>query len=356
MRRLAGTIAACGAALLSLAWQSAPVGQTPAPIPLKLLYDTLVDVSIVADALKTEAEPVLIVYQYTSPDSATTGEIDVPKVLSAIAKMTAGEQPEWGMLDFEYKFTDRLQKGADDPQAQFATAQMLKLLRSVKASFPATKWTFYGVPFVPYWMQNKSWDDADESIRRSTLTEAGKAYAPIAAECDWVSPSIYPVYDPADYPEAQRADVRRAGVAWRRVQVALARLIARGKPVIPMVSPVWQPNGKAPAGTPVPPVQFIEDQVVPAMRAGAMGVAIWTSYDRIIQAACKQSIDPAKPEEFPRALLARAFLGDRQPEDWSAPQVAVRLREQAAKVVLRALRDVRAWQIGRVPEASAPPF
>jgi hypothetical protein len=340
------------AVVLAAAPSDPPVAPaTPSASPESvLLYDTLVDVSVVADAAATGARPLLLVYQYTSPDSAKTGDIDVLKVLDAIDHMTGGEPPAWGMLDFEYAFTDRLQKGPEDPGAVHATAEMLKLLRAVKSTYPRTKWTFYGVPFVPYWLQNESWDDADDNVKRVTLTNASRTYGPIIDQCDWVSPSVYPVYDPAAYPESRQGSVRRAGIAWRRAQVGLARLLAKGKPVIPMVSPVWQPNGNAPAGMPVPSEQFVQDQVAPVMRGGAAGVAIWTSYDRIIKAACATR-EATSPEEFPRENLCKAFLDGRMPIDWQAPGVAEQLRSRAAVVVLKALRDVRAWQ---ADQASSP--
>ena len=356
MIRWAGVAVALAMALAAAAFQKPAADEPPARPPLVLLHDTLVDASVVADATRTGAKPLLLVYQYTSPDSAKTGEIDILKVIEAIDRMSGGDPPEWGMLDFEYAFTDRLQRGADDPTAKAATAQMVRLIRAVKSTYPRTKWTYYGVPFVPYWIRNESWDDADTAAKRVTLTEASRVYAPIVAECDWVSPSIYPVYDPAEVQESLRSGVRQAGVAWRRAQVGLAKLLAKDKPVIPTVSPVWQPNGKAPAGAVVPPIQFVEDQVAPAVRAGAAGVAVWTSYDRIIKAACTEAPKPQSPEEFPRDNLVKAFLDGRAPLDWSAPGVASQMRERAARVVLRSLRDVRAWEAGRTPDAAAAPW
>ncbi|MBM4006030.1 MAG: hypothetical protein FJ292_00450 [Planctomycetes bacterium] len=338
--------------LLATAWQGEPaMPQTtklaePTPV---LLYDTLVDPSVLVEARGTGALPLLLIYQYCSPDSKSTGNIDVGAVLMCIDRLTQGDPPAWGMLDFEYRFTDRMQAGVGGAGAIHARDEMIRLIRAVRAAFPKTRWTFYGVPFLPYWLDHRSWLDATDDRKRTEMMQCAEMYGPIVAECDWVSPSIYPVYDPSMFDAPQRAGVRRAGIAWRSAQIGFARLLARGKPVIPTISPVWQPGGLAPSGRVVPPDQFVDDQVRPALAAGASGVAIWTSYDRLIAAACEER--PESPSvEFPRANLASSLLGGAVPEDWKAPGLAQRMRECAAQVVLRSLRDVR-----RPDDAGAPP-
>jgi hypothetical protein len=326
--------------------------QAPKP-SVTLLYDTLVDPSVVVPARQTRALPLMIAYQYCSPDAQKTGRIDVGAVLMCIDRMTSGEPPEWGMLDFEYGFTDRMQKGLT-PEARVARDEMVKLIRAVRAAYPRTKWTYYGVPFLPYWMEGKSWSDASEPQKRQVMESCAEMYAPLVAECDWVSPSIYPVYDPSMFKPYEQSGVRAAGVAWRSAQVGFARLLAAGKPVIPTVSPVWQPGGLAAAGTVVPPRQFVQDQVQPALRAGAAGVAVWTSYGKLIDQKLAESPEAAEAGEFPRKNLVKAFLDGREPQDWKDPAVAEVMRRDAARVVLRSLRDVRACEAGTVPEASAP--
>lgn len=320
---------------------------------ITLLYDTLVDPSVVTAARATRAQPLMIAYQYCSPDSQKTGRIEIGAVLMCIDKMTSGDPPEWGMLDFEYNFTDRMQKGLT-PEAVTARDEMVKLIRAVRAAYPRTKWTYYGVPFLPYWMDGKSWTDASEEQKRVTMEACVKMYAPLVAECDWVSPSIYPVYDPSMFKPYEQAGVRAAGVAWRMAQVGFAKLLAQGKPVIPTISPVWQPGGLAAPGTVVPPRQFVMDQVQPAIRAGAAGVAIWTSYGKLIDQKADESAEVAETGEFPRRYLVKALLDGREPANWKDPAVAEAMRQAAARVVLRSLRDVRGFQDGLVPEENAP--
>ena len=238
--------------------------QQPAKPPVTLLYDTLVDPSVVMAARATQSQPLMIAYQYCSPESQKTGRIEVGAVLMCIDKMTSGDPPEWGMLDFEYNFTDRMQKGLT-PEAKVAREEMVKLIRAVRAAYPRTKWTYYGVPFLPYWMDGKSWTDASDEQKRALMESCAQMYEPLVAECDWVSPSIYPVYDPTMFKPYEQAGVRAAGVAWRTAQVAFAKLLGRGKPVIPTISPLWQPGGLAASGTVVPPREFVLDQVQPAL-------------------------------------------------------------------------------------------
>jgi len=309
--------------------------------PPVLLYDTLVDPSVLLEARRAEALPLLLIYQYCSPDSKTSGEIDVGAVLRCIDRLTQGDPPAWGMLDFEYGFTDRMQKGVDGPGALRARDEMIRLIKAVRAAYPRTRWTYYGVPFLPYWLEHRSWLDASNEMKRLEMTRCAQMYGPLVAECDWVSPSIYPVYDPAMFSPPERADVRRAGIAWRIAQVGFARLLAQGKPVIPMISPVWQPGGRTPSGGVVPSDQFVEDQVRPALRAGASGLAIWTAYTQMIDSATRTTEDRTATGEFPRDNLARSLLDGALPQDWTAPDLPPRLRKRAADVVLRALRDVR---------------
>lgn len=315
-------------------------GTKPAKPPV-LLYDTLVDPSVLLDARRADALPLLLIYQYCSPESKTSGEIDVGAVLRCIDRLTQGDPPAWGMLDFEYGFTDRMQKGVDGPGALRARDQMIRLIKAVRAAYPRTRWTYYGVPFLPYWLEHRSWIDASNELKRSEMARCAQMYAPLVAECDWVSPSIYPVYDPAMFSPPERADVRRAGVAWRIAQVGFARLLAKGKPVIPMISPVWQPGGRTPSGGVVPSDQFVEDQVRPALGAGASGLAIWTAYPQMIDSATRTTEDRTATGEFPRENLARSLLDGTLPQDWTAPDLPATLRRRAAHVVLRALRDVR---------------
>lgn len=323
--------------------------ETASPV---LLYDTLVDPSVLVEARETGASPLLLIYQYCSPDSKSSGNIDVAAVLMCIDRLTQGEPPAWGMLDIEYGFTDRMQQGVGGPGARHARDEMIRLMRAVRAAYPRTRWTYYGVPFLPYWLNHRSWLDATEEQKRAEMTRCAEMYGPIVAECDWVSPSIYAVYDPAMFKPPEQSGVRRAGVAWRTAQVGFARLLARGKPVIPTISPVWQPGGRTPSGGVVPPDQFVEDQVLPAMRAGAAGVAIWTAYVSMIDAATRTAEDTTRSGEFPRDNMARSLLDGAVPADWKSPELPARLRAGAAKVVLRALRDARAAQ--RSVAAPAP--
>jgi hypothetical protein len=324
----------------------------PAKQPV-LLYDTLVDPSVLIEARRTEAIPLLIVYQYCSPDSKSTGNIDVGAVLRCIDRVTMGDPPSWGMLDFEYGFTDRMQKGVDGPGARHARDEMIRLIRAVRAAYPRTRWTYYGVPFLPYWLEHRSWIDSSDQMKRAEMTRCVEMYGPLVAECDWVSPSIYPVYDPAMFDPPERASVRRAGVAWRSAQVGFARVLAGEKPVIPMISPVWQPGGRTPAGGVVPSDQFVEDQVRPALQAGAAGLAIWTAYGQMIDSATRSAEDRTVAGEFPRENMARSLLDGVLPENWTSPELAARLRSRAANVVLRALRDVRS--VEQVPAPAPQP-
>lgn len=313
---------------------------------LTILFDEIPDPSLVQRAQSLEAQRYLIIYQGADPNAARTGSIDVDAVIRAIEEQTRGGAPRWGMLDFEDPFTTNLQRGADDPRCQASVSTMVAAMRAVRARFPNIRWTYYGTPFVPYWLDGKTWITAAPDAKGALLQKLFKVYAPIVAECDWVSTSIYPVYDPTMFDAANPQTVREHGRAWRTAAVGLAKILADGKPVIPTVSPVWQPNGVARAGTSVGQQQFIEDQVEPAAAAGARGVALWTGLGHGIELAVGGlERHPDQDEKFGTRVWRDAFvaqyLGGQVPTNWSDPSLKAMIARSASNTILDSMRWIR---------------
>jgi hypothetical protein len=308
-----------------------------------ILFDTLADPGRVGeDAIGLGARPLLVVYErYEGADPAAerTGNIDVESLVRHIARKTGGVPPEWGLLDFEDPFMEWMELGPGDPKWAIATGQMRDAIRAVKRAFPGTKWSFYQVPYVRYWIAGKSWADASLEQRQTAASRFLDQSAPIIAECDWICPSIYSFYDPATRHPSDAERVRKASRAWSLEQVRIACGVANGRPVVPIISPIWQPNGDAPIGAPVPIQLLKEDVIEPAIRGGAAGFVIWTAFDYFI--GCAVSGKEPDPRGFDRAAVAKYYFNGRSPEDWSDPIVVSTVRMKAGDVVLSAIKAIR---------------
>lgn len=352
--RVTGALAL--AALLAAGQATTQGAAAPAKPPLILLYDEMPDSSRLERVIALRSFPYRIVYQSVDPDAARTGRINIPALLGAIQKDAAGGLPDWGMLDFEDPFQEALQKGPDSDECRGTVRNMVEAMQAVRATFPGTKWTFYGMPWLPYWLdRGEDWATGSAESKRQALERATKIYLPLVESMDWVSPTIYPKYDPALMAGMLPQVVREQGRAWRGAQVGLARLLGKNRPVIPNVCPWWTPGGKAPFCTVVAPAEFIEDQVAPAVSMGASGVALWGSLGYTIrritdldQAKYSKEKDFGTPEW--RAAVTKDYLGGSTPADWSTSEVRARVTDGLCGTLVRALADIRAWERdGAVP-------
>lgn len=347
------------------AWQAAPTQpkstepaaedrdsqQKPDVAPQKslvLIYDQIPTRSGQRQMLEVGATQYLIVYQGTDPQ-AKGGRINSDLVIQDIERRAVKSLPRFGILDFEDPYAEILQKGASDPRWQDTISNMVAVIRLVRTRFPNTLWTYYGVPFVPFWINGTDWESATPENRKAELEKLYQANAMLVSELDWVNCSIYPVYDPTLFNPAKPELVRAQGRAWRRTSVSLSRILANGKPVIPMVSPYWQPNGVARAGFPVPKDQFIEDQVAVAVDGGAVGIAVWTGIDTFIDLAIRGEPQDSTPSsEFSakgwREVFTTEFLSGVEPSVWSDPSVRAVVEAKAACQIGDAIRWIRDWE------------
>lgn len=308
-----------------------------------ILFDTLADPGRVGEeAIGLGARPLLIVYEHydgADPDAGRTGNIDAATLVQHIERKTGGSPPEWGLLDFEAPFMEWMELGPGDPKWEIATGRMRDAMRAVKRAFPNTKWSFYQVPYVRYWISGKSWADSNPEQRQAAASRFLSQCAPVLVECDWICPSVYCFYDPAAAPASDAEGVRKANRAWSLEQVRIARSVAKGRPVVPIISPVWQNNGNAPVGAPVPISYLKEDVIEPALQGGATGFVVWTAFDYFID--CAVSGKQPDPREFDRASFAKHYLDGQLPADWSDPTVASTVRKKAGTVVLSAIKAIR---------------
>lgn len=318
--------------------------------PLTLMFDALPDMDALTRVATLGASRYAIIYQSVDPNAGKTGVIDADALIRGIANQTNGQLPDYAMLDFEDPFMDALQKGPDSEACQRTVKTMVNAIRAVKQAFPSTKWTFYGTPWLPYWLDNGTdWVGAAASVKREALERAIAIYGPIVAEEDWVSPTIYPKYDPVLLPTMSASVVVEQGRAWRAAEVGLAKLLGRGKPVIPNVCTWWTPGGRADFCTVVKSRQFMEDQILPAVSAGATGFALWGAVpytiDRVTdpdQAKFSKEKNFGTPEW--RAAIVKDYFGGSQPADWTDPAIRQRLTREMSRTMTDAITNIRSWE------------
>ncbi len=366
MRRVGGAaLVAAAAATLMIALQTGaivPQSQTPPPSPpatrpaardpLVLLYDTIPSRNARERAGTLGAASFYILYQSCDPQCAKSGVIDSDAVLTAIANETKEQTPSWGMLDFEDPFNADLQKGPESPEGARAIATMIRTVQAVKARFPKTKWTYYGVPWLPYWLGSRGWMSATPLAKREALERGSAIYGALIKELDWISPTVYPKYDPRLAPPDQRSTVADEGRAWRTAQVGLASILAGGKPIIPTVAPYWTPGGKADFCRVVSATDLIDDQVAPSVAAGATGIAIWTAIDYFINISTDCTGAPVTKEDnfgAPqwRAAFVADYLDNQVPPDWCDPSLKQRLIINTSDTIAAALSRIREWDRAR---------
>jgi hypothetical protein len=340
---------------------SGAVGPIPAQAgsPFTVLYDEIPCVEALATVLRPGVERFAIVYQSADPQASTSGVIDSSAVVEAIRRIPGG-LPDYAMLDFENPFLEVLSKGPTDPRYPKTLDTMRKLIREVRTKFPQTKWSYYAVPGLPYWIgDGKNWLDAPDSLKRETLEKAFGAYRELVSECDWLSPSIYALYDPKYVPYQTPTETREQGRAWRLAQVLLARRMAGQRPVIPIVCPWWGAGGAADFCHALAPAVLVEDVYAPAIQGGAGGFCIWSAASYTINLVTDPDQSKYGQEknfgtsEWRKAMVTD-YLGGQAPTDWSEARLRKRLASGVSDTIAQAIRLALRQGSPRVKVGSAP--
>jgi hypothetical protein len=314
-----------------------------------ILFDDLPDPASLDEAKALGASAYIVIYQASDPNAIKTGEIDVPRVLEYIRGLASkAPLPAWGMLDFEDPFHEHVQKPGASEEHRRAVNSMIHLVQSVRRDFPGTKWTYYGVPFLPYWPKSESWVTANATVKRDAINAAIASYSELVSELDWISPTIYAKYDPREFPGQPPEQVRAAGRAWRAAEVGLAKLMANGKPVIPTVCPWWSIGGKAPVNRFIDRRQVLVDQVIPAIEMGADGVAFWNALGYVVDMTTasqdRENRYPKSELVSWRAAIQADYFVDNPVSDWSAPGVRSAVAAKLSATMVRGMQDVAEWQ------------
>lgn len=335
------------------------IAQSPPPVApvlprqnsLLLLHDGIPDPEFATKGDQLGAHRWLQVNQDEA--SYQTGVIDAEVVLRDVGLRTSLRPPPWAILDFEDPFFVNLSKPANSPERIKSVQTMKEALAAAKRRYPGTKWSFYGLPNLPFWVNGKGWTILDAAQREAAVAAALDSCRDVLSDADWISVSVYDYYDPtlvipgrtdsiSGTPQAAVAN----GIAWRKAQVAAARAIAGSRPVIPMACPYWAPGGIAPVCRVIAAEDFLARQVVPCVEAGADGIAIWANYGYRIDRV--QSRDPESStveRNFGRADWQRAFTADflagTTPPDWSDLNIRLKLIRECSGVILDRLARIR---------------
>lgn len=290
-----------------------------------LLYDNEPHPSFVPPVVN--ATKYLVTYQNNvDPTAVDTGLINPQLVIAEIQELIdAGWNTEWGMLEFEQPFQSILSAGPSHPSYAATMQTLVDNIRAVKAAFPHIKWTYYNMPVVPYWVLSRDWGFITEEQRQTLYADLSTKFGPLLDELDWVTPSVYDVYERALGAPGSWSGMQNSEEAWRRASVTAVRyhFESQGKPVPPILptATAWfQGGGTATALKPIPIDEFCEDQIRPVMEAGADGVAMWGAMEYFLLVATH----PTLPSGY--MYCRNRFVQDYYPPgtsvndvDWFAP-------------------------------------
>jgi hypothetical protein len=298
--------------------ESTPVAITsPAtqpPTPFHILYNEKPSDSFTAPDVG--AQMYFGVYQNTDPN-ATSGQIDVPRVLAATRLIVAANpNMEWGMLDFEHPYNEVLLAGPSDPLYAGAVASKIALIKAVKEEFPNIKWTYYGVPRLPYWADGHSWSTMTETKRRELFDHAQASYGPIMQELDWVQPTVYDKYERnMGFP---LSNVEARDNAERSYRMALVEVVRdwysrnglSAKPILPAVSPWFLDASKATMFRAIPSTEMESDQLRSVIEAGAQGVSVWSGMRHKIMLATINFMPNSEFGQLSQSQARSTFASD----------------------------------------------
>jgi len=279
--------------LFAIAFLSGLVTVHPAPQVANrtfepvVIYDEALSVNALERLVKVGGRRYLIVYQDDCDKAAkSTGTIDIPALARHVAERPSGFPSDWAVLDYEIPFDDWIREGPGSAHWKTATDSMVAAIERMKSLFPGVKWTYYGVPRLEFYIDGKTWASATDAAKKAEIERQFQRYAPIIAKCDWLAPSVYMVV--GDRSDGGRpGDLQqRATRAWTRAVIESAvdfgRRVGNPVPVVPFVSPVYQPGGGARNQAFIPSAVIDECTIRPIVEAGGSGVCIWTAGSYIV--------------------------------------------------------------------------
>ena len=237
------------------------------------------DAGFLAAARPLNSERCMIIYESTFIDG---GRIDENKLRRAVADRIPEGWNGFACLDIENEWFKNLARDPQSAEFRSGVDHLLRALRIARAVRPESKWSFYGIPNLPFFVKDAEnrtvgWDKVSPESKAQFIAVARQSQ-PIVDACDWVAPTVYDPYFDATNPEwieAQKARVRES------VQLAKEMGAVSGKPR-PVLVFIWHRIHNSNKRDPLRLLgnqEFLEGQVLPALQAGAAGV-VWWGADR----------------------------------------------------------------------------
>lgn len=327
-----------------------PVAPAATQLPA-ILYNEYLRPS--GDRYEGSSAPYIVIYQQEDP-GAESGRIDPTRVVSAARRLLA-ENPgtRWGMLDFEEPYNDILLAGPSDPRYGAARASMIETVRAVKREFPQVRWTYYGMPRLPYWTDGRDWSRHTADQRRALFEKAWTSYGPILNELDWIQPTVYDKYERArGFPLNSREAGDAAERAFRTAHVEVVREWFRRtgqaqRPLYPVVTPWFLGTDKSTPYRAIPMGELRADQVDPLVEAGVDGISVWSSMHHKIMLSTidfvpttpfSRWVQPIVRETFARDILGRP---DAATVEWTRSEVKAALQSSVFATMDAAMASIR---------------
>ena len=287
------------------------------------------------------------------PDDGAAGVVDPDDILAVLDRKINSDFDGYGMFSFEAGFWKNLHKGPGHPDYDRTVESMINLIRVVKNRYPRAKWSYWGLPHVPYWVPkdgggSTNWNSVGESKRKQVMHEAVAIYQPIANEVDWLSPWSYDENEHAlAAGKSWEQSQSEAQQNWMKAKVEVARKVLENRPagdipIIPSVSTNFAAGGNATTPGWIPIEELQSETIDALIESDVDGIAFWTPNGGRIQQAFRTPANDHQAgirDKQQRYFDELFFSG--QETDWDDPSMRSRIMEILHERILVNLKAMR---------------
>jgi hypothetical protein len=301
------------------------------------------------------------------PQSETSGSIDVGKLVAAIERRLGPDPSGWAMLDFEEPFDSWMALPPDDTKNIRARSELLRVIRSVKMAFPRVKWAYYALLRLRRYIpgpdgENRGWHFLSEQDRDREIARCRDTYVDLMSAQDWFCPSFYDVYENSRFSGDSLKFMLLNEAAWQRascrfVKSSSWRPSRDPAPLLPCVTPFFQPGGLATPMKAVPLAEFSSDQLQVALAEGADGFCMWSGIDFVLQEA---TVGTAKDKvavevrNSARSAWKDLYFAGKERVDWSSDETRIVLARAIGDAITGAV-EITCRELARRSLRSAQP-
>lgn len=329
--------------------------EIPDPI---ILHHRAYSEPLAARAMRqANAQPYTLFYQTWDPQSLQTNRADPQVIISRWRRFFPPDTTAYLQLDYEYEFLEALRSDPSSDRFQDMLEHLCEVFDEVKAAFPNSKLTYYGLPHFSKFIKDNQgeqlavWPTANEEERAVELARF-EGIRPLLDRLDWFAPNLYDWKRNTTQAEKYGPETVVRDFSWRTDVVRLTKdyVLASARPdrpVIPMVCVSYVFRGKETGpdrGLLIPMDEFIHDQVTPAIEGGADGIAFWNNDKNTIDTAFGVVTYPTADQIAFRRHTVTERNGGRpfRWSDMSDRQIALDLLER--QEALRIANALRTWQ------------